>query len=236
MFSIVDVPFDIHTVQLIEDFNVKISTDRIDDFENLIKDVKRICKPKAMVKASFIESKGKDTVDFDGRTFTSRILRKNLDSIERVFPFIVTCGTEIDDVEIDPDDSEKLMWMNYLKGALIKSGIQYLTAHITAKYKIPKLSYMGPGQGDSSVWPHEQIINLYSIFDNAEKRIGVRLTESLLLIPLASAVAIFFPTEVDFNACQLCHNETCDFRKAPFDSELWESIEKRKVAHNRLWE
>ena len=226
MFSIIDVPFEINASQLIEDFNIKIEADRAKDFEDFVKKVKRAGKPKAMFKDSFIESKGKDTVNFDGITFNSRTLRKNLDSIKRIFPFIVTCGREIDDIEIYPGDSEKLTWMNYLKGAIIMSGIRYLTAYITAKYKIPKLSYMGPGQGDSSVWPHEQVIELYSIFDNAEELIGVRLTESRLLTPLASAVAIFFPTEVDFDGCQLCHNETCEFRKAPFNKELWGSIEK----------
>jgi len=222
-----EIPFDLNTnllIELSERFNMQLNTDRMSELENLIKEVKRIAKPKALLKVSFIQEKGVDTVKFDGVTFRSRTLRRNLDEIERVFPFMVSCGTEINAIDIGERDPEKEKWMSCIRSALVMAGIYFLRDHITETYRLSKPSYMGPGQGDSSVWPYEQLRELYSIYGNAEELIGVRLTESLLMEPLASAAGIFFPTEVDFQACQLCHKETCDFRQAPFDEDLWDSI------------
>ena len=227
MASFTDIPFDLNTSLLIDQFGVQPSIDRAKEFEDLIEEVKQIAKPKALYKVSFIEEKGEDTVTFDGVTFTSRALRKNVDTIERVFPFIVTGGAEIDAIEIGQDDSEKQNWLSCIKGTLVMASIQFLIEHITKTYRVSKLSFMGPGQGDPPVWPYEQLRELYSICGDVERLIGVRLTESLLMIPSASAAAILFPAEVDFQGCQLCHNETCSFRQAPFDKELWESINQR---------
>jgi hypothetical protein len=224
MASFIEIPFDLNTSLLLEHFSIKPGTDRAKELEDLAKEVRTIAKPKALYKVSFIEEKGEDTIKLDGVTFTSRTLRKNLDKIERVFPFIFTCGAEIDDIETGQGDSEKTKWISYLKTTLARASIQFLRDHLAKVYRVSKLSYMGPGQADSTVWPFEQLRELYSIFGDAEGLIGVRLTESLLMIPYASAAGIFFPTEVDFQACQLCHSETCSFRKAPFNRELWESI------------
>ncbi len=227
MAVLIEIPFDLNARLLSEQFGLQASLDRVRELEDLIEEVRRIGKPKALYKVSFIEEKGEDTVKFDGVTFTSRALRKNLDKIERVFPFIVTGGAEIDAIEIGQGDSEKAMWLGCIKGAIVMASIQFLTEHITKKYRVSKLSFMGPGQGDPPIWPYEQLRELYSICGDVEELIGVRLTESLLMIPSASAAAIFFPTEVDFQGCQLCHNETCGFRLAPFDKRLWESINQR---------
>ena len=84
-----EIPFDLHTnliIELSERYNMQINTNRTSELEDLIKEVKRIAKPKALLKVSFIEGKGADTIKFDGVTFKSRTLRRNLDQIERVFP------------------------------------------------------------------------------------------------------------------------------------------------------
>ena len=227
MVSLTEIPFDLNTSQLFEHFGIQPGTDIAKELEDLVEEVSKIGKPKALYKVSFIEEKGEDTIKLDGVTFTSRALRKNLDKIERVFPFIVTGGAEIDDIEIGQGDSEKGKWLSYIKGTIVMASIQFLIAHITKMYRVSKLSFMGPGQGDPPIWPYEQLRELYSICGDVEELIGVRLTESLLMIPSASAAAIFFPTEVDFQGCQLCHNETCSFRLAPFDKRLWESINQR---------
>jgi hypothetical protein len=224
MFSFTEVPFDLTTNLLFERFKMPPNSNRISELEDLIEEVKKIGKPKALYKVSFIEGKGEDTVKFDGVMFKSRALRKNLEKIERVFPFVVTGGAELDAIEIEQSDAEKKRWLSYIKGAVVMASVQFLMNHITKTHRIPKLSFMGPGQGDPPIWPYEQLRELYSICGDVEELIGVRLTESLLMIPSASAVAVFFPTEVDFEACQVCHNKTCEHRLAPFDKELWDSI------------
>ena len=102
--------------------------------------------------------------------------------------------------------------------------MNFLREHLAKRYRVSNLSSMNPGSGDASVWPFEQQRELFSMCGDVEELIGVRLTKSLALVPDMSVAGILFPSEADFQNCQLCHRENCRFRRAPFDRELWESI------------
>ena len=224
MVSLTDIPFDFDTDQLSEQLRIKAGTDHAKAFEELVGTVKAIAKPKALYKVAFIDEKGEDTITLDGVRFTSLALRKNLDAVERVFPYIATCGTEIDAIEIEQGDLRKKMWLAFLKGNLLQTSIQYLMEHLGNQYKVSHVASMNPGSGDASVWPFEQQRELFSIFNEVEKLIGVKLTKSLVLVPDMSVAGILFPTETDFQSCQLCHRKNCHLRRAQFDRKLWESI------------
>ena len=56
---------------------------------------------------------------------------------------------------------------------------------------------------------------------DVEKLIGVRLTDSFLMVPMKSISGILFPTEVRFESCQLCPRKDCPGRRAPYDQALW---------------
>jgi hypothetical protein len=226
MISLTDIPFALNMDQLFEQLRIKPGTSRAKEFEDLARKVQETGKPKALYKVSFIDEKGEDTVTLDGVTFKSLALRKNLDSVGRVFPYIATCGTEIDDIEVGQGNAHKKIWLSFLKGSLLQTGLEHLREHLAKRYRIPKLATMNPGSGDASVWPFEQQRELFSILGDVEKLIGVRLTKSLVIVPDMSVSGILFPTETDFQSCQLCHRENCHFRRAPFDKELWESMNK----------
>ena len=224
MGKFTEIPFEFDMKQLFEYLRIENGTDRAKAFEDLVDEVRKVGTPKVLYRVSFIEKKGEDTITLDGVTFTSRALRKNLDSIERVFPYVATCGTEIDDIQVEQGDFQKKMWIRVLKENLLQASIQFLGENLAKRYRVSNLSSMNPGSGDASVWPFEQQGKLFKICGDVEKLIGVSLTKSLVLVPDMSLAGIFFPTEIDFQTCQLCHREKCHSRRAPFDEELWESI------------
>jgi hypothetical protein len=224
MISFTNIPYALDVDQLMSSLRITPGTDRAKEFEELAGEVREVAKPKALYNVSFIDEKGEDTVTLDGITFTSRSLRKNLDSIERVFPYIATCGSEIDGIDAGRGDYRTKLWVSFLKATLLETSIQYLREQLERRYRVSKLSSMNPGSGDASVWPIEQQRELFSLFGDVETHIGVRLTQSLVIVPDMSVSGILFPTETDFQSCQLCHREDCRFRKAAFDRELWESI------------
>jgi len=51
--------------------------------------------------------------------------------------------------------------------------------------------------------------------DDSVALIGVRLTDSMLMIPTMSESGIVFPTETEFASCQVSHREACPRRRAP---------------------
>ena len=83
------------------------------------------------------------------------------------------------------------------------------------------LSRIGPGS--LADWPLEEQTPLFKILGDTEAAIGVRLTESLLMIPTKSISGIFFFGEVAFESCQLCPREECPGRRAAYDKDLYET-------------
>ena len=224
MVALTEIPFTLDIQQLAARMRIQNGSDRAKEFARLIDTVKELGRPKALYKESYIDSKDEDSVTIEGVRFTSKALRKNVESVERVFPNIVTCGIALDTIEIEQGDLQKKSWLSMLKGSLLMTAYQYLHDSIIKNYKVPKLAYMNPGSGDATVWPIEQQKDLFSLFDNVEEAIGVKLTKSFIMIPDMSVCGIMIATEVDFQSCQLCHREKCMLRRAPFDQKLWDSI------------
>ena len=181
--------------------------------------------PKAMYAECFIEAKGDDTVRIEGITFTSRTLRRSLDTVERVFPFVVTCGHEIDEAIPVKGDFLREFWRDTVKESLLMSAHKYLCDYLHRKFRLSKTATMSPGSGDVTVWPIEQQKELFALLGDVHGHIGVRLTDSCLMVPNKTVSGVRFPTEKDFRTCQVCHREQCPSRSAPFDKDVWASMQ-----------
>ena len=181
-----------------------------------------VARPKAIYDVGFIEEKGADHVTVGRVKFVSRVLRANLDAVERVFPYIVTCGVELDEIPITADDFVGQFCRDAIKEMALRVAMTYLADHLKTAYGLKKMAGMNPGSGDRDVWPIEQQRELFSVFGDVRSLIGVTLTDTFLMLPNKTVSGLFYPTEVDFVTCQLCHRATCPNRRAPFDSHLWE--------------
>jgi len=188
--------------------------------QEVIEIVRPIAKPKAVYKVSYVDNKNADSLYIDGVRFTSRVLRVNLDKIERVFPYVVTCGRELDEIAIPPDDVMKYYCLDAIKQTVLVSARRYLEDYLKGNYALGQMSKMGPGTGALGNWPITQQKGLFSIFGNVEDLIGVKLTENFLMIPIKSVSGIYFPTRIEFRSCQLCPRESCSERRAPYDLDL----------------
>jgi len=223
-----DIPFQLDVDTLLTRLHIDRESQDVKDLQHLIKKATSVARPKAMYEVTYIESKDYDTVDVAGVTFTSRILRVNLDKVERVFPYIATCGTELDEVGPASDDFLRLFWLDTLKDMALEASREYLSNYLKRKYALGQISKMGPGSGSQDVWRIEQQKQLFSIFGNVQDLIGVKLTESFLMIPNKSVSGIYFPTEIRFESCKLCPREVCRGRRAPYDRNLLESYYRDK--------
>jgi len=226
--SITDIPFELDFTSLAKTAHLSIGTDDAKEFEGMVNKALHIAKPKALYKQCFIMAKGENTVTIDNVIFVSRTLCMNLDKVERVFAYVATCGKEVDLIEVLPDNYLKRFWLDTIKAVLLGFSIGHLNKFLDRKYKLGKTSHMNPGSGDANVWPIEQQGELFSLFGDVENLIGVSLTPESLMIPNKSVSGICFPTEINFQSCQLCHREKCSGRKAPFDQKLWESVHHEK--------
>ena len=186
--------------------------------QKLIEIARPIVKPKAIYEVSYVDNKNEDSLDISGVRFTSRVLRVNLDRVERVFPYVVTSGRELDEITVPADNVMRSFCLDTIKEVVLHSAVNYLKDHLKKSYALAQLSMMNPGSLES--WPITQQKQLFSIFGNVEDLIGVKLTESSVMVPTKSVSGIFFPTEIAFESCQLCPREVCSERRAPYAPEL----------------
>lgn len=175
-------------------------------------------KPKAVYEVSYVDDKNGDSLYINDIKFTSRVLRINLDKVERVFPYIVTCGKEIDEIKLPSNDIMRSYFLDIIKNMFLNSARSYLENHLIKTYALGPISRMSPGSLED--WPITQQKELFSIFGDVEKLIGVKLTKDYLMIPIKSVSGIYFPTQIKFESCQLCPRKRCIERRAPYDAIL----------------
>ena len=218
-----DIPFELNFDTLLSRLHLEKESKYTREVQNLIEAVEPVIAPKAIYEVSYIQNKNYDTVTIGGVTFTSRVLRVNLDKVEKVFPYIATCGREIDEIAVPSDDFLGRFFLDTIKEMALSASMGYLNNYLKRKYALGKTSKMSPGAGAADLWPIEQQKELFSIFGNTEDLIGVKLTDSGLMIPTKSVSGISFPTEIPFESCQLCPRERCPGRRAPYDESLLET-------------
>lgn len=215
------IPFTLDTDALFRRLRLDPQGDLAGDIHQLAHRAAGVARPKALFAESFVGSRGTDTVTIAGVTFTSRVLRSNLEKVERVFPYIATCGVELDALLDQGADVLLRYCLDCIKEMALAAARRQLREYLAQHYGLKKLSSMNPGSGDSGVWPLEQQAPLFSLLGDVEGQIGVRLTESFLMEPNKTVSGVLFATEVDFVTCSLCHRIACPSRRAPFDEGLW---------------
>jgi len=220
-----DIPFALDPPTLLRRAHLAPDSDDAADFARLLRRATEVGRPKAGYREAFIDAKGDATVTIAGITFRSRMLRDNLERAERVFPFLITCGREMDTAAPPAEDFLHTFWWDLLKGELLSAARHHLAAHLDRCYLLPKTATMSPGSGDASVWPIEQQRELFALLGEVPQQIGVELTDSFLMIPNKTVSGIRFATESDFRSCQVCQRPVCPNRVAGFDQALWDSIQ-----------
>jgi len=180
-----------------------------------------LIQAEALYNIAYIEEKAEDRIMLQGTSLRSRVLRKNLDQAERVFPFIITLGPELEkEIEKNSNIVDQF-YLDAIGNIALGKARKYLEDYIKSAYRIKGISFMSPGSLKD--WPLEEQKPLFTLMGDTESTIGVRLSESLLMVPKKSVSGIFFPTEVDFYNCQLCPRKKCPGRRAAYNQQLAES-------------
>jgi hypothetical protein len=184
------------------------------DGEDLLGLARRLIHARAVYDVAFVGAKGEGTVEVAGVTFESPILRKNLDTANKVFPYVITIGPELERTASAQGDLLKQYYLEEIANIALEQSAAWLSAQLEERYGLGPLSSMSPGSLED--WPITEQVKLFSILGDTERLIGVRLTDSMLMVPRKSISGILFPSEEGFVACQLCDRERCQGRKAPY--------------------
>jgi cobalamin-dependent methionine synthase I len=214
-----DIPFEPDLPSLLQKMRAQPGSSRAAELERLAGEAQAVARPKAMYGLAFVESRGDDHVVVEGNTFTSRVLRVNLDPVNRVFPFVATCGTELDDWASSIDDFLHHYAADYIMELALRTARTALQNHLEDRYGLATISAMNPGS--LADWPLREQRPLFTLL-RPDAHVGVRLSESMIMTPLKSVSGLLFQTEVGFASCQLCPRPQCPSRRADYDRTLLE--------------
>jgi hypothetical protein len=187
---------------------------------DIVERAEAIARPKAIYGMAFIDERDAEALVIDGVTFKSRVLRVNLDDTGRVFPYAVTCGTELESWHASVDDIVEQYWIEAIMEQALGEAIGATMEAIDGVFSPGKTASMGPGS--LLDWPLREQRPLFELLGDTEASIGLRLTPSFLMLPAKSVSGIRFPTEHGFATCMLCPREGCPNRRAPHDPELYQ--------------
>lgn len=216
-----NLPFQIDVPTLLQDMRVRPGSRHETEILDLVKQAEAIARPKAAFRLVFIDGKGPDTIQADGFEFKSRVMRVNLDKLERFFAYVCTSGVELQGwADGYSGDLLAGYYADAVNQAVLQSAFGSFVNHLSNAYGLTNPSAMNPGSlGD---WPITQQRPLFDLLGDVEGAIGVHLKDTFLMVPTKSVSGVLFPAEESFASCQLCPRERCPNRRAPYDPELFE--------------
>jgi len=213
-------PFRVNLDQLSTKLRLKPGSPHVDAVRYLSEEAQALAAPKGAYREAFVEHGSDSHVLVDGERLTSRVLAVNLDQVYRVFPYVATCGTELEGWYRTQPDLLRQFWAEAIAEMALRWAVVSLRAQIRKAHAVGQLSSMSPGSLQD--WPLEQQEQIFRLLQGGADRIGVRLTESMLMVPIKSLSGLFFSSETTFVSCQLCSRADCPRRRAEFEPGLYQ--------------
>ncbi len=211
-----DVPFEPDLDEIAE----QIRLDAYPELEGQVRDLcersRRSARPKAVYRIVTVDECADQQVRIGGQSFRSEALAGNLRDIDRVVAYVATCGAEIAGLDLSNYDPLSEYWHSILKEGALRAVTARLYDAVEHEHGFADLSQMNPGSANYDVWPIAQQRPLFALFGGATDDIGVRLTESHLMVPDKSVSGVMFTSSSGYVNCHACDRENCPNRRAPF--------------------
>jgi hypothetical protein len=214
------LPFQIDLEELKKKMRVKDGSEMAEKLGVMAQEAQKNARPKVCYRIAYVESKADDHLMIEGVQFTSRVMRVNLDKVFRTFPYVGTCGLELEEWSKSVEGILEQFWAEAIKEMAVRCTIRHLHEHLMERYRPGQISRMNPGSLPD--WPLSEQRPLFNLLGNGPATIGVQLKDSFLMTPVKSVSGIWFPTEDKYENCQLCNREKCPGRRAPFEPGLME--------------
>ncbi len=175
---------------ILENISVSLSLDKVrrrlhmkpdsdmNQVRTLVDTVQQLIEPRAIYKVCYIEAKSEDSVIVGGLRLSSQVLRKNLDRVERIFPYAITLGSKLGEKQNACSDILENYYLDCIGNLALTSVQKQLKKHLQSKFALEKMSSMAPGS--LSDWPIEEQGPLFKLLGDVEASIGVRLTRKPL--------------------------------------------------------
>ncbi|MEN6473401.1 MAG: vitamin B12 dependent methionine synthase [Syntrophaceae bacterium] len=209
---------------LIELLRIPAGSRMAEQFSMLFRQACGIAAPKATYIVSEACLLAQDRVAIGGVHLHGRLLCGNLDKSGKVFPFVATCGAELEAWSSGIRNTMHAFWADGIMFTALGCAVSYLEADLRAKTGSGELSCMNPGSLPE--WPLSEQAHIFALLGESAATVGVRLMENMSMRPLKSISGIYFMSEKGFCNCELCLRERCITRRASYNAG-------QRMSHNK---
>lgn len=213
------IPFTIEEKGLCDILRVRTGTKMAGELSEMLDRALSVACPRAAFRVTTVDSMGDAHVLIKGIRFDSRVLRVNLTDAKAVYPFVATCGPELEEWAWSITGTLHAFWADTIMLLALGSAMAALEAHLKDKVSPAQLSCMNPGSLED--WPLPQQRPLFDLIGLIAHTVGVSLSSHMLLYPLKSVTGIQYVTGEHFVNCSLCPRQNCQSRRAEYDQELY---------------
>jgi hypothetical protein len=186
--------------------------------EEALEELLAAASPKSIYRSYPVTLLPENEIDFTVFRTKSRNLSKNLADCEEVILFAATLGTGVDVLlhKYTRLQMSKAVIMQAAAAAVIEEYCDEENRKLKQEYEArgfylrPRFS---PGYGDFSLECQKEITTVLE----TPKRIGIMLTESLLMTPSKSVTAVMGvskkPYRCEIKGCESCGKKDCAYRR-----------------------
>jgi len=177
--------------------------------------VLELAEPRALYAVHPMGGRGDEWVEVGGTRLRSGVLARHTRGAAQAFPYVVTLGPRVDEAVSAATDLLEQYCLHEVANLALARARDAVRARVGATFGLPKLYSLAPGSLPD--WPITEQRALFSFLGDVEGLLGVRLTESFLMIPRKSLSGLIFPSDRPFVSCRLCDSHDCPGRQAPYD-------------------
>lgn len=134
---------------------------------------------------------------------------------ERVYPYLVTCGTQLEALSFGLDDFLPDFWRDVVKRLALGYALPFARRDCLALSGPGRLCSINPGSGKAGRWDVSDLKPLFGLL-HLEVGTDAVLTGSCCMIPNKTVAGIWFhDSDADSN-CSTCPRERCPERREPY--------------------
>ena len=186
--------------------------------EACVRELERAAVPKSIYKEYPLSFYGEKGIDCCAFQTCSKALKKNLKDCQSVLLFGATLGTGVDLLlhRYNRLQMSKAVVLQAAAAAMLEDYCDQMNEELEKKYEEKGLYLrprFSPGYGDFSLECQPALLGCLE----AGKRIGITLTDSLLMAPSKSVTAVIgisrIPGTCGMRSCQDCEKRDCAYRR-----------------------
>lgn len=189
-----NIPFQLDASDVGEQLKLRNRESLMEILEEQIELAQKVAVPKAAYFETSITDKSEDSVAFCGETFHSRQLAISTQKDQKIFPYIITIGMELEEQYQELDDIMEQYIMDGVQSVILTQATDYVAKALKESFQLKEVTYHIPGALDD--WDLKDQPKLFHLFGSTMEKLGVVLSHSNLMKPTKSVSGVYYGIEV----------------------------------------